>query len=142
MPLCSNWSAIRTFMIGGLRIGRVYPQVGLNQMRQQSIPKLWLEPGRLRRHDAARIAHLHQVVHADGIQREGDRILARPDQLFERRGASRAADKVNPLVAPHVADSEQWSKDFLLKATDVQTVGCVCMTRRLTEVNRVPLAVE
>src|SRR5262245_21121713 len=98
-------------------------------MRQQSIPKLWLEPGRLRRHNAAGIAHLHQVVHADGIQRERNRISARPDQLFELTGASRAANEVNSLIAPYIADAEERREHLLLQTADVETIGCARLTR-------------
>src|SRR5262245_38342612 len=145
MPLCSNWSAMRTFIEVGCTHAahlEVDLQVDLDQMRQQSIPKLRLEPGRLGRHDAAGIAHLHQVVHADGVQRERHRILARPDQLFELRGASRAADEVDSLIAPHITDAELWREHVLLQATDIETVRCAQIRGRLTEIDRQPSAVE
>src|SRR5262245_38852847 len=98
------------------RSGGGHLQVDLDQMRQQSVAQLRLEPRRLRRHDAAGIAYLHQVVHADGIQRERNGIFAGVDQLLERRSAASTADEINSLVVPDIADAEQWTEDFLLEA--------------------------
>ena len=39
-------------------------------MHQHSVAQLWLEPGGLRRHDAAGVGNRHQVVDADRRERE------------------------------------------------------------------------
>src|SRR5690348_10138188 len=96
MPLCSNLSAIRTFMMENFaaeiaenaetpisRCLRSPRAQRLNHVAQQSIPQLRLKPRRLRRHDFARVRDRHQLVDSDWIQRERDRRLARVHVLLE-----------------------------------------------------------
>src|SRR5688500_10035425 len=43
----------------------------LDEMRQQPVPELRLEPRGLGGHDLARVRHGHQIGHADRVHREG-----------------------------------------------------------------------
>src|SRR5688572_31716224 len=74
-------------------------------MNQQSISKFWLEPRRFRRHDFARIRHIHQLDDADGVHRKGDRHPAAVDELFERLCAFGTADEIYPLVGAHILNA-------------------------------------
>ena len=97
MPLFSNLSATRTFMTRDR--ARALISCG-----QQPVAQLRLEPGGLGRHDAPFVRDRHQVVDRDGVHRERHRGLAARSPPLERRGAARAADEVDALVGPHVAD--------------------------------------
>src|SRR5262245_48513570 len=70
----------------------------LDQVRQQAVPKLRLEPGGLRRHDPASIGNRHQILNVDRIQRKRHRGSARTDAGFKLRCAPGTSDEVNPFV--------------------------------------------
>src|SRR5215471_5598642 len=56
IPLCSNLSAISTFIIKNVHHNGVLLWLALlNNMDQHAVPELWLEPRGLRRHDFVRI---------------------------------------------------------------------------------------
>ena len=68
--------------------------VRADQMNQQAVPQLRLEPGRLGRHDPAGVGDRHQVVDRDRVHRERDRRLARVDRAA-RAPRSRARRRRN-----------------------------------------------
>src|SRR3989304_8634511 len=95
-PEVSNLSATSTFM-----------GAPSNQVDEQAVPQLRLEPGGLGRHDAAGIGNGHQVGDRDREHRERHGGAAAVHRLLERPGAARAADKVDPLVAADVAEDRK-----------------------------------
>src|ERR1700722_6113775 len=72
-----------------------------------AVGELWLEPGRLRRHDAARIRHRHQVGHLGRIERKGDRHVAGRDPALELAEAAPSADEIYALGGARIADPQQ-----------------------------------
>ena len=66
MPLCSNLSAIENFHVDRVtRRTRSRPRAISDDVDQQAVPQLRLEPRGLRRHDRAGVRHGHQVGDAD-----------------------------------------------------------------------------
>src|SRR5688572_28370470 len=89
-------------------------------MNQQSISKFGLEPRRLRRHDLARVRHVHQLDKADRIHRKRNRHLPAVDQLFERLCAHRAPDEIDPLVGAHILNTQNRLQQPLLQHVSVE----------------------
>ena len=89
-------------------------------MDEQAVAQLRLEPRGLGRHDAASVGDGHQVVNRDREHRERDRGTSAVNRLFERVGAARPADEVNPLVAADVADFQQALEHVLLNQRHVK----------------------
>src|SRR6188472_879630 len=92
-------------------------------MYQQPIPQLRLEPGRLRRHDAAGVRDGHEVADRDRVDRECHGRLARIDGLLERSSAAGTANEIDPLVGANVANAQNWLENGGLQASDVEAVG-------------------
>src|SRR3712207_2499317 len=73
-PDCSNLSAINT---------RIVFNAPSDRVNQNRVAELRLEPGRLRRHDAARVGDANEVFYRGRIEREGDGRAALVDEPFE-----------------------------------------------------------
>src|SRR3954468_6998332 len=102
IPLCSNWSATSTFISGS----RLLRSAQSDEMGQQTVAELRLEPRGFGRHDPARVCDGHQVGDADRVQRERDGRLPAIDRALERRRAADASHEVDALVGAGVRDTE------------------------------------
>src|SRR5918994_3104084 len=91
-------------------------------MNQQSISEFGLEPRRLRRHDLARVRHIHQLHDADWVHRKGDGHSAAVDELFERVCAFRAAHEIDPLVGTHILNAENRRQQSFLQHVAIERV--------------------
>src|SRR5829696_2877869 len=135
IPLFSKLSAISTFMM--------WLPPPLDQMHDEAVAELGLEPGRLGRHDAAGVRDRQQVVHGHRVERERDRRAAAVDRLLERRRAARAADEVDARIGAHVSDIQQVRKYGPLQDRHVELVDPVgAFLARRVQLERVPVAVE
>src|SRR6476619_2529628 len=113
MPLCSNLSAMTIFT-------RARPSY---EMHEKAVAKLGLEPGGLGRHDAAAVGDGHQIVDGHGVHRKCHRGVAGVDGPHERVRSARAADKVDALVRPDVADVEQVLEHAALQPRHVEAAA-------------------
>src|SRR3954464_7683205 len=91
-----------------------------NQMNEQPVSQLGLEPGRLRRHDAALVGDRHEIVDLDGEHREGHGGLAGIDGAHQRIRPPRAPDEVDSLVGANVADIQQVFENAALQTRHIQ----------------------
>src|SRR5688572_10551471 len=78
-----------------------------DQVRQEAVAELWLEPRGLRRHDPAGVCDCHEVVDADGVHRERHGRTPRLHGALELAGATQSADEVDAFARSRIADAEQ-----------------------------------
>ena len=64
-----------------------------------------LKPGGLGRHDFAAVGDVHDLLHGNGIEGEGEFHLAAVDALLQLAEAAQAAHEVDALVATQVLDA-------------------------------------
>ena len=110
-----------------------------DDVAEQPVTQLRLEPGGLRRHDVAGIGYRHEVLDAHGIQREGDGRLACVDATLELRDTAKSADEIDPGIGSYIRDAEKRGDDALLEEGDVQIAWRSC---RSAERKLVPASVE
>ena len=79
----------------------------LNQVRQQSVSKLGLEPGGLRRHDPTGIGNRHQILNVHWIQRKRDGRGPERTRDSSSALAPGASNEVDALVGTDIADPQQ-----------------------------------
>ena len=111
-------------------------------MRQQSIPQLGFEPGGLGRHDAAGVRNRHQIVHRRRIHAESDFGVAGVHETRELGGAANAADEVDSLVRPWIADCENRREHAVVQPLHVERAHRVGDRRPRVEREPVPGAGE
>ena len=82
--------------------------------------QLRLEPGGLWGHDVAGVGNVDNLLHADGIEGEGDLHLAAVDATFQLAEAADAAHEVDALVGAQVFDAEYLVEDEVAEDGDVE----------------------
>src|ERR1700675_2932528 len=88
---------------------------GSNQMAQQAIAQLRLEPRRLWWHYLVRVRDGHQLFDRHWMQRKRNRGVAFINQLLECCRAANAAHKIYPFVGSNVGDAQKRVEHSLLK---------------------------
>lgn len=105
--------------------------------------ELGLEPGGLRGHDVACVSNVDDLLHAHGIEGEGDLHLAVVDATFQLAEATDAADEVDALVSSEVLDAEHLVEDKVREDGDVEHAdGVVVVVGTGLGGHLVPVAVE
>ena len=105
--------------------------------------QLGLKPGGLRGHDVAGVGNVDNLLHADGIEGEGDLHLAVVDAAFQFAEAADAAHEVDALVGAEVLDAEHLVKHEVAEDGDVEHAdGVVVVVGAGLGGHLVPVAVE
>src|SRR5580692_729250 len=89
-------------------------------MCKQSIPKLWLEPGALRRHDLPAVGNVEQLLNAHGVKTKGSLHFPAVHPPLELRQPPDPTDKIDPLVGTRILYRQQPVKDILLQDRNIQ----------------------
>ena len=89
-------------------------------MDHEAGAQLGLEPGGLRRHDVAGVGNVDDLLHAHGIEGEGDLHLAVVDATFQLAEAADAADEVDALVGTEVLDAEHLVEHEVAEDGDIE----------------------
>src|SRR5262245_291083 len=92
-------------------------------MGQQSVAQLGLEPRALGRHDAAGVRNRQQVGDVYRMKSESHGGIALADPTLQFGGSARAADEINALVRPDVADPEHGPKRLTFERLYIQRLG-------------------
>ena len=77
-------------------------------MDHQTGAKLRFEPRRLRRHDITRIGDIHQLLHRNGIQSQGNLHLTAIHPFLQFAQTAYTAHKVDTLIGTKVLDAEDF----------------------------------
>ena len=103
--------------------------------------QLGLEPRRLRRHDVARVGDVDELLHRDGVEREGHGHLAAVDAALQLAQAADASHEVNPLRGAQVLDAQQTVQHQIREHRHVQHAdGVVVVVGALLGREAVPVA--
>src|SRR5256885_12712593 len=89
-------------------------------MTEHPVAQLRLEPGALRRHDAACVCDRHQFLDSGRIHGKGEGVISALNELLQFCRAADSTDKTNPLARPGIIDSEYRLQDVRLQQAYVQ----------------------
>ena len=127
--------------------GTLYPSVGGPALAElvdhEAGAQLGLKPGGLRGHDVAGVGNVDDLLHAHGIEGEGDLHLAVVDATLQLAEATDTADEVDALVGAEVLDAEYLVENEVREDGDIEHAdGIVVVEGAGLGGHLVPVAVE
>src|SRR6476659_970679 len=121
---------------------RVQGYAELNQVDEKAVAELWFEPCRLGRHRHTRVGGRHQIIQADGIERESHGGCGGVDQPLELACPSRSTDEIDALVRADISDAQNRLEQLILKHADVERLNRVLISGTNQGTQRAPGPVE
>src|SRR5262245_35969959 len=99
-------------------------------MHEEPAPQLGLEPGALRRHQEAAVAHREELLDLRRMEVQRNREAALVDPALELGDAADSAHEVDVLVATRVADAEHRAEDLVLTDRAVERLHRIARVER------------
>ena len=112
-------------------------------MDHEAGAELGLKPGGLWGHDVAGVGNVDNLLHADGVEGEGDLHLTVVNAAFQLAEATDTANKVDALVGAEVFDAKHLVEDEVGEDGDIEHAdGVVVVVGAGLGSHLVPVTIE